>query len=237
MRVLLAMLVVVASQVATATAEPAACGARCADAAKFLGGKRWNYRKAANLYKQACKKDESGPPEACRRLALLGLETRGITFDKPTVLRMLKKTCDRGDVTSCAWVVIYEGGRVPELAKLAMVEAPCASGDRAACEPLLAAISAHVEARNACKPEWWALADRTCSAGFPEGCITYRHLLFKAEDTCTAPAHARDTSAVTQILEKQCAGGFPDACTEISTSNLDWEARCKAGEQFACDAR
>jgi hypothetical protein len=134
-------------------------------------------------------------------------------------------------------VVVFGGDRLPDLAKLAMVEKPCASGDRAACEPLLAAINEHVDDRKPCKPDWWTLADRTCKAGFPEGCITYFHLLRKAEDTCDAPANARSMRDVRNVLEKHCASGFPDACTEISQNNLDWEARCKAGEQFACEAR
>lgn len=249
MRVLLAVLLVAACRVGSATGAPkftpppaapstapAPCGAPCTEAAKFLGGKQWDYRKAVKVYKQACKTDESGPPEACRRLALLGFETRGYTLEKAAMLRMLKKTCDRGDVASCAWVVVFGGDRLPDLAKLAMVEKPCAAGDRAACEPLLNAISRHVSARKPCKPEWWTLADRTCKAGFPEGCITYRHLLLKADDTCDAPANARTLRDMLDVLEKQCAGGFPDACTEISTNDLDWEVRCKAGEQFACEA-
>src|SRR5689334_15141285 len=118
MRVLLAVLVVVAAQVGSTRAAPksapltdapppqAACGAPCAEAAKFLGGKQWDYRKAVKIYKQACKKDESGAPEACRRLALLGFETRGYTLAKAAMLRMLEKTCQRGDFVSCAWGVV-----------------------------------------------------------------------------------------------------------------------------------
>jgi hypothetical protein len=93
-----------------------------------------------------------------------------------------------------------------------------------------------VSARKPCKAEWWTLVDRTCKAGFPEGCITYLDMLFKADDTCTAPANTPTIREMTDILEKHCIG-FPDACTAISHDNLDWEARCKAGEQFACDAR
>jgi hypothetical protein len=249
MRVLLGVMVVVASLIGSASASPksapppeaaaaapVACGAPCTAAAKFLGGKQWDYRKAVKLYKQACKKDESGPVEACRRLALLGYETRGHTLEKAVMLRMLAKTCDRGDLPSCAWVVVFGGDRLPDLGKLAIVEKPCASGDRAACEPLLNAISRHVSARKACRPEWWTLVDRTCKAGFPEGCITYFDMLRKAEDTCDAPPNAPTIRDMLDVLEKHCAGGFPDACTEISKDNLDWEVRCKAGEQFACEA-
>lgn len=211
------------------------CGTPCQDAAPFLGGKRWDYRKAAAIYRAACKDDYAGPAEACRRYALAGLWTRGATLAKADGILILAVACGRGDLAACAWAArTAQPGPPLDGPVMTALIAPCEAGDRAACEPLFLALDTYAT-RSACEPRWTTLAATGCAAGDLHACAFAYHLF---ADDCAPPASSKLTwEDIGDALERACAAGDPDACLELRPNDtLLWERRCEAGETFACEA-
>lgn len=232
-----------AAAVAPEAGDVPACGAPCQEAERYLGGRAWDYRKSAAIYRAQCKVDGSGPPEACRLYALAGLYTRGVTLDKPIAFQILDRACARGDRASCTWKpVVRDQGKVAA-AVLDEAQAACNAGDRSTCKAFYFGISHVVSTRQPCASSWWDTVGRGCQDGDPEACITYRDLLFAVgQSTCATPVRwsadrfEDEVMRNSEAVGRNCDAGHPDSCPAITTTDEEfWRKRCRAGEQFACD--
>lgn len=165
---------------------------------------------AVELYRFAC--DEGHAP-ACRGLAHLYNEGRGVARDSGRAMELWEDACAQGDAPACTLLAhLFAKEDKADRRVLTLLAMGCHRGDASACSDYAASISSSPGHERTVT----SYLERACNGGVGTAC---RSLL--ASEKALSPARERE------LLDRACQAQDHEACSQLSHASP--QGRAKAG--------
>jgi TPR repeat protein len=179
----------------------------CAKGAMFYvrgEGVNWDLAEAEHMAKKAC---EGGDTLGCvnlARISMIGYSVEDKDVHDAAVT--LKKACDAKDVDGCialGWLHVRDEAPVGEQPPTAFLDEQCTAGNGAAC--LVSGALAEGDAAKAL-----GLFQKSCDAGYADGCSRLGAAYEKGEGAAADPAKAKS------LYDQACKAGSMDGCARLA---------------------
>jgi hypothetical protein len=157
---------------------------------------------AVELYRFAC---EEGHAPACRGLAHLYDEGRGVARDSSRAMQLWEDACAQGDAPACTILAhLFAKQDKADTRVLTLLAMGCHRGDALACSDYAANISSSPGHESTVS----SYLERACNGGVGRACRSL--LVSERNDKVLSPARERD------LLDRACRAKDDEACSQLS---------------------
>lgn len=157
---------------------------------------------AVELYRFAC---EEGHAPACRGLAHLYDEGRGVARDSGRAMQLWEDACAQGDAPACTILAhLFAKQDKADARVLTLLAMGCHRGDPAACSDYATSISSSPGHESTVT----SYLERACNGGVGRACRSL--LVSERNDKALSPARERE------LLDRACRAQDDEACSQLS---------------------